>query len=273
MRPVNLIPHDERRGGHAPNRTGVLPYILVGALAVAVLAVSAVVLTGKQIDDRTAEKASLEAQVAETTAQANALAPYTSFATLSQARSATVTSLAQSRFDWERVMRELALVLPDDVWLTGLTGTVSPETGLSTTATDDPSITGPALSITGCATGHDAVAGFLEALKDIDGVTRVGIGSSERGAAGGTAAGGGGSANTTDCKTRSFITQFTITVAFDNVAAAATAAPAAPAAPAPSSEGPELADARQGEQQARDSGAEQSDKSRQAANIIPGVAK
>ena len=31
---------------------------------------------------------------------------------------ATVTSLADSRFDWERVMRELSLVLPADVWLT-----------------------------------------------------------------------------------------------------------------------------------------------------------
>ena len=31
-----------------------------------------------------------------------------------------MTSLADSRFDWERVMRELALILPGDVWLTSL---------------------------------------------------------------------------------------------------------------------------------------------------------
>ena len=37
-----------------------------------------------------------------------------------------MTSLADSRFDWERVMRELSLILPDDVWLTNLTGKASP---------------------------------------------------------------------------------------------------------------------------------------------------
>ena len=31
---------------------------------------------------------------------------------MSEQRVATVTSLADSRFDWERVMRELALILP-----------------------------------------------------------------------------------------------------------------------------------------------------------------
>ena len=40
------------------------------------------------------------------------------------------TSLAQSRFDWERVLRELAIVIPEDVWLTNLTATVSPEVQL-----------------------------------------------------------------------------------------------------------------------------------------------
>ena len=40
---------------------------------------------------------------------------------------------------------------------------------------------GPALEVNGCATGQDAVAGFVTALKDIDGVTRVGVESSELG--------------------------------------------------------------------------------------------
>ena len=45
---------------------------------------------------------------------------------LPRRRTETVDSLAQSRFDWERVMRELALVIPEDVWLESLTGTVAP---------------------------------------------------------------------------------------------------------------------------------------------------
>ena len=43
MRPVNLIPPEERRGSTAPSRTGVLSYLVVGVLAVVLVAVSAIV--------------------------------------------------------------------------------------------------------------------------------------------------------------------------------------------------------------------------------------
>lgn len=266
MRPVNLIPPDQRRGASAATRTGALPYVLLGALAVALVAVTALVLTSNQIEDRRAEKAELVVQEAEASARAEALAPYAEFAALSKAREQTVTSLAQSRFDWERVVRELALVLPGDVWLTGLGGSVGGEAqNEATGSTLATQLAGPSLSIKGCAEGHEAVAGLLEALEDIDGVTRVGISSSERptqsSSAGGDAA---------DCRTRNFISQFEVTVAFDD---AAPGAPAPQAVPPASAEGPELADARQAEQQARDSAARQTEKSENAAEIIPGVAK
>ena len=73
MRPVNLIPPEERRGDKAPTRTGPLAYVIVAVLAAALLAVTAVALTSNQISDRKAEKASLESQVAEATAQADRL--------------------------------------------------------------------------------------------------------------------------------------------------------------------------------------------------------
>ena len=61
MRPVNLIPAEERRGERAPLRSGPLAYIVVGALVAALLGVTALVLTGNQIADRKAEVAQLEA--------------------------------------------------------------------------------------------------------------------------------------------------------------------------------------------------------------------
>jgi hypothetical protein len=64
MRPVNLIPPEERRGDRAPMRTGPLAYVIVGVLAVGLVAVTATVLIGNQVTDRKAEKASLEVQVA-----------------------------------------------------------------------------------------------------------------------------------------------------------------------------------------------------------------
>ena len=120
MRPVNLIPPDLRRGDSAPLRTGPLAYMLLGALVLALAGVMALVLTNNQIADRKAEVAQLQHEDAAAQAQARRLAAYTQFQAMSEQRVATVTSLANSRFDWERVMRELSLILPDDVWLVSL---------------------------------------------------------------------------------------------------------------------------------------------------------
>ena len=62
MRPVNLIPPEERRGDRAARRTGMVPYLLVGLAAVAVVAVSLVTLVGKQVDDRETRLANLQAR-------------------------------------------------------------------------------------------------------------------------------------------------------------------------------------------------------------------
>lgn len=115
MRPVNLIPPEERRGDKAPLRTGPLGYVIVAVLAVALLGVTLVVTTDNRISDREAQKASLESQVSQAQAEAQRYRSFTDFAALQQARQETVASLATSRFDWERVLRELAIVIPDDI--------------------------------------------------------------------------------------------------------------------------------------------------------------
>lgn len=237
MRPVNLIPPEQRRGERAPLRSGPLPYLLVGVLALALVAVSALVLTGNQIKDREAEVAGLEVREAEARARAESLSAFAQFASVSEARFATVSSLARSRFDWERVLRELALVIPDDVWLVSLTASVSGEVALEGGGDSSlrSEVDGPALSLIGCGESHEAVAGFIEALKDIDGVTRVGTASSELGgessASGSTSDGSG-----EDCQTRDFIAKFEVVAAFDGVEVAEVPAPVP--APPPASEPP-----------------------------------
>ncbi|MGB7587604.1 MAG: PilN domain-containing protein [Solirubrobacterales bacterium] len=188
---------------------------MVGALVAVLVGVTALVLTGNQISDRKSEVTQLEREDAVASARVERLAAYTQFQTLHEQRVATVTSLADSRFDWERVMRELSLVLPSNVWLTsldasasaGAEGGASAEGGGSLTA----SIAGPSLTISGCATGHEAVAGFVTALEDIDGVTRVGVESSEVTGQGEGAAGG----SSEGCGTRASNAQFNLAVAFD----------------------------------------------------------
>lgn len=220
MRPINLIPPEDRRGEQAPLRTGPLPYVLLGALVVLLLGVTALVVTNNQISESKSEVAQLEGEDAAASAKAQQLASYTQFRTMSEQRVQTVSSLADSRFDWERVMRELALVLPRDAWLTGLTASAAPGVSVQGGGGDASNmrgaIPGPALELSGCAGGQEAVAGFVTALEDIDGVTRVGVQSSELPEEGKGGEGGGGASSSGDeCRTRKFIAKFEIVVAFD----------------------------------------------------------
>jgi Tfp pilus assembly protein PilN len=280
VRPVNLIPPEERRGDRAPMRTGPVSYVLVGALALAVAGVSAVVLTNNDIADRKEQVAALEAREAAAAEKAAALASYAEFATLKEARATTVDSLARSRFDWERVLRELALVLPADVQLTNITGTVAEGVTVEGAGNGLRSgIAGPALELSGCAATQEVAAELAAALEDIDGVTRVAVNRSastddDVNTASGTASGGAGG----ECGEDMAVYQFEMIAAFDEVVVA-SAAPAAPA-PAPAAEGaaptgePSVDDAAAQEQEARDSTAEQSSKASDAAqNLVPGVAR
>jgi len=222
MRPVNLIPAEDRHGENAPLRTGPVAYILLGALVLALAGVTMLVLTDNKISDRKSELSQVKREDAAEKTLAESLASYTQFAALHEQRVQTIASLADSRFDWERVMRELSLILPHNVWLTTLDASASADAEVGSSGSGaalSSSVAGPSLSIVGCAAGQEAVAGFVTALKDIDGVTRVGVESSELGAeeegagsAGGSGSGAGGSE---DCRTRSFIAQFNLVVAFD----------------------------------------------------------
>jgi Tfp pilus assembly protein PilN len=239
MRPLNLIPPEQRRGDQAPLRSGPLAYILLGALVAVLAGVTMLVLTNNEIAERESEVATLEVEDARESAKAESLAAYVQFRDLSEERVATVASLANSRFDWERVMRELSLILPRDAWLVSLTGSAAAGVGGGGSGGGSglrASVPGPALELSGCATGQEAVAGFVTALKDIDGVTRVGVESSELPLEGdaGASAGGGGSDSGDECRTRDFIAKFEIVVAFDAAPIPITASgEAAPVAPAP----------------------------------------
>lgn len=218
MRPVDLIPADKKGGARKKLRTGPLSYIVVGALAAVLIGVTLLVVSSNEISDSEAEITQLQREDAAAKARAAQLAGYTSFHSASEQRVATVTSLADSRFDWERVMRELTLVLPGDVWLTDLAATVSPEATVEGSSGLEmrSSVAGPALELSGCAGGQESVAGLVQALKEIDGVTRVGVQSSSLGERENEieAATGAESAGSS-CQTRDFIAEFQIVVAFD----------------------------------------------------------
>jgi Tfp pilus assembly protein PilN len=277
MRAINLIPSDQRRGQHAPARTGpIVPHLIVGLMVAALAGVSAVVLVNNQIADREAEVAELQREEAALKTRAERLAAYTDFRTVREQRAATVAGLADSRFDWERVLRELALVLPEDVWLVKATGTASPAVTPidGANVSTRTSVAGPALELKGCAPGQESVAAFVAALEDIDGVTRVGVATSKRPDLSASAEGGAGGAGTVgsegdDCRTRDFVALFEIVVAFDAVSVPGAVPATAPSGTTPiSQDSTGVGEVRAEESAARQSAESQTAKARNAVQTL-----
>ena len=124
-----------------------------------------------------AEVTQLQAEQASITAKAQALSPYTQFATVREQRLATVTEPRRQPLrlgaDPARTLaghpRQRAAHQPRRQRPPGVGGAGGGGSALRS------QIAGPALEMVGCTTSQAAVAGFIEAVKDIDGVTRVGV--------------------------------------------------------------------------------------------------
>lgn len=220
MRPINLIPKDLRRGDAAPARTGATGWVIVGALALAVVAAILLVTTSNTLSDREREVAALQHAERVAQQQAAEVAPYTAFQQTVVARRQTIAGLAASRFDWERVMRELALIIPRDIVVRTMTATVSPDVSVPGATSVDlrGSVPGPALELTGCGVGpedrsQETIARFISALYDIDGVTRVGMKDAIVTEEGDQGAAGGGRAGV--CAGGEQVSNFQIVAAFD----------------------------------------------------------
>jgi Tfp pilus assembly protein PilN len=225
MRAVNLIPADDRRGaGGAAGRSGGGAYILLGALALFVVMSASYVLAGKSVTDKKSELAQVTRQAEAAEAKAKSLGDYTRFAAMRTKRVQTVSQLANSRFDWSHALHEVARVLPENAWLTSLTGTTSPGVQVGgTTGQLRSALAVPAIDVTGCTTSQSSVAKMMARMRLIDGVQRVSLEDSAKGDAA-SGAGSGDSANSGDCRGgSSHFPLFHIVVFYAPSAASATA--------------------------------------------------
>jgi Tfp pilus assembly protein PilN len=218
MRAVNLIPSESLRGGGSGG-TGALA--LLGGLAVLLALVTFYVTTGNTVVERRAELDTLRGQVATAQAQAEATRPYRQFAALAQARVETVRQLGSARFDWHDAFADLSKVLPDDVWLTALTGTVT--TGVSVGGGSSGAsglrgaIPNPAIEMTGCTVDHESVVRLISHLRLMNNVERVSLADSSKDAGG-------------ECQQgNTSFPQFNLVVFFEPIPT--VAAPVTPAAP------------------------------------------
>ena len=193
MKAVNLIPVEDRRNTSVAGRSGGGAYALLGALVVLIVLASSWAVAGRSVSDKRAQLADTQAEAARVQAAADRLAVFQRFTDLRAKRVDTVTSIARSRFNWARAMREVSRTLPAGVSLTAMTGTVTP-TASADGAVSDPlrtALPNPALVLQGCANGQDGVALLLSDLRRIEGVERVALSSSAKGSgSGGDCAGG-----------------------------------------------------------------------------------
>jgi Tfp pilus assembly protein PilN len=186
MKAVNLLPPDQRGASKATavsavatsGGTGALA--VLGALAIGVVAVAGYVLTTNTIKERQAQLDGLAAREQAAMAKVGDLKPYADFAQLASTRVATVKDLAGRRFDWENALRDLSRVIPSNVTLNSLSGTVSTDSGGTGGSSLRGAINVPAISITGCTRNQRDVAVLMARLRTVDGVTRVSLAKSEK---------------------------------------------------------------------------------------------
>jgi Tfp pilus assembly protein PilN len=223
MKAVNLLPekHRPRQPSGGQGKGG---YVVLGVLGALLVGVLVYVMTLNSINDSKSQIKKATAEAARLNEEANSLGPYGDFANIKAERVKSVMELAQGRFDYERLVRELAHVLPPDVWLTsastssdgsstpsgsGATPPATPPAGATgAPGAAAPSPTGPTLTLQGCARDQTQVAVTIVRLRELQSATDVSLDHSTRGqngpgatAAAAPSSSSGSSTGDTDCGT------------------------------------------------------------------------
>ncbi len=210
MRAVNLIPSEQRGGGAIGARSEGAAFAVLGLLAGIAVLTLLYGLAHHALSSRRSEAASLAVRAAQVQAQAAQLAPYTSFVAIREQRLQAISTLIGSRFDWSAAMGELSRVLPSDVSLSSLQGTIgtttgstlsskgsapspSPSTATAAVSSATPPGAVPTFTLAGCAASQVVVAQTLVRLRLISGVSNVTLQSSTKTGGSGAGASSGSS--------------------------------------------------------------------------------
>jgi Tfp pilus assembly protein PilN len=172
VRPVNLLPQDQRRPAGEGAGKGA---IVCGVLALMLAMVAAYVLTSNNVTEHENQAAAVRAEAARLEAEVAAQANYTDFADIAQQRLTSVAGVAETRFDWERLMREVSRVMPEGSWLqatdASVTGDPNSTTVAPTGAVAPPA--GPYANFVGCTPDQSDVAQIMVRLRQLHRVEDV----------------------------------------------------------------------------------------------------
>lgn len=183
MKAVNLIPTEQRRARPTGERSGGA-YVAIGVLGALLVMALLYVLTANQVSDRTAKADAARQQADALEAQAKQLGSFTNFAAIKEQRLVSVVTTAQTRFDWERLMRELSRVMPENSWLQTTDASVAGDEAESTSSSSSSSSsavpTGPTANLVGCTPKQADVARLLVRLRQMYRVDEVTLNESIR---------------------------------------------------------------------------------------------
>ena len=184
MRAVNLLPHQQVQQKRERTNTVALGAGIGAAVVVLVLA-AGFLLANRSVNRQRDALATARAVLAATpahhvSAQTNAFR--SSILNQREQRSLALAAAIGKRVSWDRILRRTALVLPDDVWLTNVTGTMPLE---PTAATVTPSTTSSALpaaatafTLQGSTYSQASVARLLARLQVVPDLKNVQLQSS-----------------------------------------------------------------------------------------------
>jgi Tfp pilus assembly protein PilN len=183
MRAFDLMPKEQTREkgtrvGLAKIAVALLGLVLLAGLAAAYLYAGAGTMSKQgELDDLRAQLAELEVPVEEPKAGTSELAGE------GQARTTALSAALAIRIAWDRVLREVSLVVPEDVWLTQLsasTPNAAPGGAAAAPAATTGSASPNSLSAVGFARSQESVALFLSRLESIPELTTVQLQASTR---------------------------------------------------------------------------------------------
>ena len=181
MKAVNLIPTEQRRVQATGQRAG-SSYILLGVLATLLVMVAGYVFTSNNVTKRQNDAAVAKAEADRYEAQAAQRKDFTNFAQIKQMRLTSVNAIASTRFDWERLMRELSRVMPEGSWLqstdASVTGDIEGAPASTDTATAAPVM--PKANLVGCTPNQSDVARMMVRMRQLHRVSDVKLNESAK---------------------------------------------------------------------------------------------
>jgi Tfp pilus assembly protein PilN len=173
VKPVNLIPQDQRRRRPSDSQ-GRGAQIVLGTLAVLLAMVVVYVLTSNKVTERKDQTAAASAEADQLEARAGQQSGFSDFAQVAATRLKSVSDVAATRFDWERFMRELAHIMPAGSWLQSADASTTGEptsASAGTPSTPTPAAGAgpaqPAVTLIGCTPHQTEVADMMVRLKQL----------------------------------------------------------------------------------------------------------